>query len=257
MLNYEWPADDYAIGSYIQATTADRFLPSLHLPETAYVLDIGCGNGSYTEKILTKVPHGTVLGIDPSENMLALAEKVSNKYSNFHIKKENVLNMNYTNQFDCVVSFWCLQWVTDIKQAFTNIHKALKPNGTVFTILPAGDDPFINAYYAVKRSRQFSCLRDFKAPVDYSELNELEEKLKTIPFKSLKVTLEHPSIILPSLDIFKKFVNGIAFYNGQVSDSDIKQINEAMVSWYEQECITNWQGEHRFNCSLYLVTGEK
>ncbi|MGQ3888641.1 class I SAM-dependent methyltransferase [Legionella sp. CNM-1927-20] len=257
MPNAEWPAQDYAIGSYIQATVADDLLPNLRLLPTDHVLDIGCGNGNYTRKILDKVPEGSVLGIDTSENMLSLAQEVCRDYPNFSVKKDNVLNMTYINQFDQVVSFWCLQWATDIKKAFTNIALALKPGGGIFTIFPAGNDPFIMAYYALRESGRFPSLQSFKAPMDYKELDNLATKLATIPCKKMNVDLIQESIILPNLDIFRKMVNGIAFYQGQVPDSEIKLLNEAMVNWYENECQEKWQGIYKFKFSLYLVTGEK
>ncbi|STX50885.1 Putative methyltransferase [Legionella busanensis] len=257
MLNAEWPAQDYAVGSYIQATIADHLLSSLQLKPTDDVLDIGCGDGNYTRKILDKVPQGSVLGIDASENMLSLAQDVCKDYSNFAVQKNNVLDMSYTNQFDQVVSFWCLQWATDIKKAFTNIVRALKPGGQIFTIFPAGDDPYIMAYYAIKESGKFASLRHFEAPVDYKELNNLATNLANIPCKRINVDLIEESLVLPNLEIFKKFVNGIAFYQGQISNSEIKLINEAMVNWYEKKCQEYWQGIYKFNLSLYLVTGEK
>lgn len=112
-------------------------------------------------------------------------------------------------------------------------------------------------YYAIKKAGEFPCLKHFKAPVDYSNLNYLAEKLKSIPCKNLSVVLHKASITLPSLDIFRKFVNGVAFYQGQISELEVKLINEAMVTWYEKECKKHWQGNYLFNCSLYLVTGEK
>lgn len=258
MRNNEWPAEDYAVGSYIQATAADSLLNELHLHSTDNVLDIGCGDGSYSRTILEKVPQGSVLGIDFSENMLHLAERVCQEYPNFSVKKDNALTMNYNNEFESVVSFWCLQWAaTDIKKSFVNIVNALKPGGTFFTLFPAGDDPFIMGYYALKEMKQFAYLKDFKAPVDYRNLDHLAEKLKSIPCHKIDVSRRHISITLPNLDFFRKFVNGIAFYQGQVSDEDVNEINEAKVAWYESECQKNWHGEHQFNFSVYLVTGEK
>ncbi|WP_131783261.1 class I SAM-dependent methyltransferase [Legionella gresilensis] len=257
MPNAEWPAQDYAVGSYVQATIADHLLANLQLNPTDDVLDIGCGDGNYTRKILDKVPYGSVLGVDASENMLALAEEVCKDYSNFSVQKNDVLDMSYANQFDQVVSFWCLQWATDIKKAFINIVHALKPGGKIFTIFPAGDDPYIKAYYALKESGQFACLHDFKAPMDYKELDNLAIKLASISCKKIKVDRIQESITLPSIDIFRKLVNGIAFYQGRILDSEIKLLNAAMVDWYEKECQKRWQGICKFKCSVYLVTGEK
>lgn len=252
----EWPAEEYAIGSYIQATIADTVLPKIHLRPTDKVLDVGCGNGSYTKKILVQVPQGSVLGVDASENMVRLAKEVTKDYPNFSAQRANALELNFTDQFDKVLSFWCLQWVPEIEKAFANIINALKPGGSFFTLFPAGDDPFIMSYFAIKESRLFPELEHFIAPVDYSRFNNLAQKLETLRCNNLQVIKHQSCIILPDLSIFRKFVNGIAFYQGQVLEDKIKQINEAMVTWYDQECKRKWQGEYRFYCSLYLVTGE-
>lgn len=75
-----------------------------------------------------KVPQGSVLGIDASENMLHLAQDVSKEYPNFSVQKADVLTMDFHLQFDYVVSFWCLQWAcANIQKAFLNIVNALKP----------------------------------------------------------------------------------------------------------------------------------
>ena len=257
MSHQEWPADDYAIGSYIQATVADPYLDCLTIKPTDQVLDIGCGNGSFSQKIVAKVPQGTVLGIDASENMLQLASEFTQSHPNFSTQQANVLTINYSEQFDYIVSFWCLQWSQDIHKAFTNIIHALKKGGKLFTLFPAGDDPYIMSYYAIKESQQFDSLKDFKAPVDYSKFDHLAEQLASIPCSSLKVERVQHSLQLPSLDTFKKFVNGIAFYQGQVPAEEIKEINQAMVEHYQNECRRKYKGSYQFNSSIYLVTGEK
>jgi SAM-dependent methyltransferase len=165
--------------------------------------------------------------------------------------------MNFNAQFDYIVSFWCLQWTSDIKKAFVNMLSALKPGGKIFTLFPAGDDPFIMSYYALKDSGQIEALNQFKAPMEYGQLANLAQKLEHVSCKELKVELCKQSITLPSLDVFRKFVNGIAFYQGQIADAEIKHINEAMVQYYDQQCQQKYQGEYQFNFTIYLVTGEK
>ncbi|MFO2553307.1 methyltransferase domain-containing protein [Legionella pneumophila serogroup 1] len=258
MSRREWPANDYAIGSYIQATVAEEYLSYLKVNPTDKILDIGCGNGAFTKNILMKVPQGSALGIDASENMLHLAQDVSKEYPNFSVQKADVLTMDFHLQFDYVVSFWCLQWAcANIQKAFLNIVNALKPGGKFLTLFPAGDDPFIMSYYALKKSGQFASLHDFIPPVDYSHLNNLEKKLESLSCQELKVKLCRQSITLPSLDVFRKFVNGIAFYQGQLPNEEIQKINEAMVQYYDNECQAKYHGEYQFNFTIYLVTGEK
>jgi trans-aconitate 2-methyltransferase len=45
----------------------------LKLNGTERVLDIGCGNGKVTAQIASRIPEGTVVGIDPSSEMIAFA----------------------------------------------------------------------------------------------------------------------------------------------------------------------------------------
>ena len=142
MLTHEWPANEYAIGSYIQATVAEEYLSRIIFKPQDNVLDIGCGDGSFSIKILDKIPHGHLLGIDRSENMLELARKKIKNYPHFSVKNMDLLDINFTEKFDYVVSFWCLQWCLDLEKAFSNIYRALKPGGKMMTLFPNGDDPF-------------------------------------------------------------------------------------------------------------------
>ena len=257
MHNHEWPANDYAIGSYIQSTVADHYLHLLKLKPSAEVLDVGCGDGSYTTRIVKNVPKGTVLGIDRSANMLRLAQKKMTDYPNFSVQQADVLAMNFDEQFDAVVSFWCLQWCPDHAKAYKKIYDSLKEGGTVFTVIPTGDDPLMTSYYTVKASGQFPSLDNFIPPIDYKQVAELPHILKTLPFKKMEITTPKQSILLPSLDVFRRFVNGLAFFYDQVPDEEIDAINEALVRAYDLECQANYNGEYRFNFSVYLVIGEK
>lgn len=257
MFNQEWPASAYAIGSYIQATIAETYLNRLTIQPTDKVLDIGCGNGKFSKKIVEKLPQGSLLGLDASANMLQLAEEIKVIYPNFSTQQMNVLTMNFHEEFDYIVSFWCLQWAQDIHKAFFNIFDVLKKGAKLFALFPVGDDPFIRTYYAIKESQQFPSLAQFRSPVDYSKLDHLEEKLTDIPYKHFIIERSKHQLILPSLEIFRKFVNGIAFFQGQVADEEIPLINEAMVQYYHNECQIKYQGEYQFNLSIYLITGEK
>ncbi|WED42377.1 class I SAM-dependent methyltransferase [Legionella cardiaca] len=254
----EWPAQDYAIGSYIQESIAKEYLKYLKIKPTDSVLDVGCGNGAFSRNILAKIPQGHFLGIDASANMLAIARQETANYPNVTLQQADALTLPFTNQFDYVVSFWCLQWCAfAIEKAFLNIYKALKNNGKVLALFPSGDDPFITSYYRVQECGQFSCLKDFKPPVDYHYFQNLEEKIHALPFKHIKFERLQHEILLPSLDTFRKFVKGIAFFQGQIPDKDIDLINEALVDTYKRECQEKFAGEYWFILSIYLMQAEK
>ncbi len=69
----EWQASDYAKQSTLQQVMAEEQLARLVLKGDERILDVGCGDGKITAEIAAKVPHGSVLGTDPSRDMIAFA----------------------------------------------------------------------------------------------------------------------------------------------------------------------------------------
>ena len=173
------------------------------------------------------------------------------------VQQLDVLMMDFNEQFNYVVSFWCLQWCSDLARAYTNIYRALKKGGNLFTIIPAGDDPLVNSFQVVRASGAFPRLEQFKLPVDFHKVGELPQIIAKLPFKHAKVETQKHSILLPSLDTFRKFLNGLAFFHGQIPENEISVLNEALVNAYDVECQEKHQGKYRFNLSVYVVTAEK
>ncbi len=257
MDKYEWPAEEYAVGSYIQDAIAKPYLDNLNVAPNASLLDIGCGEGSFSMRILEKVPEGKLLGIDRSANMIALARKKMVDHPHFSAEQHDVLTLPFESQFDGVVSFWCLQWCSDLKTAYDHIFHALKKGGQLLTIVPAGVDPLVKSLTLLKASGDFPVLDAFRLPVDFQAMTLLPKIMQALPFQEATVTVKQHLIQLPSLDTFRKFMNGLAFFNGQVPEDRIGALNEAMVHAFHEQCQVTYQGEYWFDLSLYLTLGVK
>lgn len=258
MHHREWPANDYAIGSYIQEKIAEPYLNELALKPTDSILDIGCGDGGFTSKIMNEVPHGEVMGIDISNNMVQLASAYKNKYPNFSVQQGDVMAMTFAKQFDRILSFWCLQWSQDIVTAFSKIYKALKNKGTILILCPTGEGgPYSRAYSMVKKSSQFDELTHFTIPPGYNNFTNLPQKLAQLPFTKLHCERILASIVLPSLDVFSRYVWGMAHFHNQLPVMSIKNINAAIVTAFDDYCRQHYQGEYRFELAIYKITGVK
>ena len=253
----EWPANDYEVGSYIQATIADNYLQQLQMNPHSKCLDIGCGNGAYSLRVMKKIPQGVLLGIDSSKEMLKLAMEKREENPSMSFQELDVLDMNFTEAFDEIVSFWCLQWCPDLLKAYTNIHRALKKNGTLFTLCPSGDDPIIDSFNVVKASNTFPCLQHVRLPINYNHVNQLSEIIATIPFEDVSVMREKQSILLPSLDVFRRCVYGLPLFHGQVPDNEIPALNDALVNAFDLHCQEAYHGEYWCHLSVYVVRGRK
>jgi ubiquinone/menaquinone biosynthesis C-methylase UbiE len=233
METYEWPAHDYAIGSYIQARVASEYIKDFSPAKNAAILDIGCGDGAFSTKIAAKIPEGTLLGIDRSHNMIELAQEKQQKFPQFTAEEGDVLTMQFQERFDHVVSFWCLQWCTDLAKALNCIYSALRKEGRILLLLPTGDDPLVRGYRSLISSQRFPALNHFVPKIDFAYLQHFIKNAKQhcaeIGFKAIDVETEQHSLCLPSLDVFRKFVHGVAFFQGKVPDADVPLLNEAIV----------------------------
>jgi arsenite methyltransferase len=97
------------------------------------VLDAGCGPGFYVAETLERVgAQGSVVGVDASEPMLALAAKRCEGHDNvsFHEGDVTALPVN-DGDFDRALSVQVLEYVADIPAALRELRRVLRPGGRV------------------------------------------------------------------------------------------------------------------------------
>jgi trans-aconitate 2-methyltransferase len=129
--SYRWDAGDYARHSSAQAQWARELLEKLDLGGGEAVLDIGCGDGKVTAALAARVPRGSVLGIDSSPDMVAIARRKfpQEKHPNLSFGLMNALELEFEERFDLVFSNATLHWVRDHARVLEGVRRALKPSG--------------------------------------------------------------------------------------------------------------------------------
>ena len=128
----EWDASGYAKISGLQQAMAREVLALLDLKGSERVLDVGCGNGKVTAEIASRVPAGTILGVDSSAEMIASARRQFGPEvrPNLRFEVADARQLPYRREFDLVVSFNALHWVPEQEQALRSIRSALRSHGT-------------------------------------------------------------------------------------------------------------------------------
>jgi trans-aconitate 2-methyltransferase len=137
----EWDAADYAQISQLQQDMAAEVLALLELQGSERILDVGCGNGKTTAEIAARNPRGSVLGIDPSQEMVTYASSHygSTVQPNVHFETGDARRLPYRNEFDLIVSFNALHWIPQQEQALHSIRSALKTGGRAqLRLVPKG-----------------------------------------------------------------------------------------------------------------------
>lgn len=121
----DWDGVEYRKVNTLQQWLADGALASLDLEGVGSLLDIGCGDGQITADIAARIPEATVVGLDPSPRMIAIAPAIGS----LTFELGDVCSMTYTQHVDAVVSFNALHWVLDQRRALQRIAAALRPAG--------------------------------------------------------------------------------------------------------------------------------
>lgn len=117
-------------GSPHQYATNARFVSELGEPVLELlapkpgerVLDLGCGDGALTEKL---VDAGCiVVAVDASPEQVAAARECG-----LDARVENAESLSYSDEFDAVFSNAALHWVKDQDATLAGVCRALKPGG--------------------------------------------------------------------------------------------------------------------------------
>ena len=122
----------------------DVFLDWLALPKGLRWLDVGCGNGAFTEAIIAHDAPGEVTGIDPSEGQLEYARtRPGTKSAHFQVAGAQSLPFADDN-FDAAIMALVITFVPDPSKAVEEMMRVVKPGGTVATYMwdiPGGGLP--------------------------------------------------------------------------------------------------------------------
>jgi arsenite methyltransferase len=95
------------------------------------VLDIGCGPGFYCAELVDEVgPAGSIVGVDGSEAMLALARRRCAHAGNAEFHEANATALPVADaSVDRTLCVQVLEYVGDPAAALAEMHRALRPGG--------------------------------------------------------------------------------------------------------------------------------
>ena len=103
------------------------------------VIDLGCGTGELTSKLLDYLQDSQVLGIDSSAEMLEKARHFETSRLKFIQRNiEDQLNLNDT--FDLIISNAAIQWCNNHKELFPRIIGMIKSGGQLAVQIPSNHE---------------------------------------------------------------------------------------------------------------------
>jgi len=181
MPNFSEISASYETDSLVQRSAGDQLFELVRIQPFEDVLDVGCGTGNLTSKIVEKTK-GRIVGIDAAKGMI---DQAAGKYSNLGIEFEvcPVGQMSYADSFDVIFCNSTFQWFKNPNPAMEACQRALKPGGRMGIQAPARERYSPNFMDAIKDAtadrfigKQFSSFQlpwlFLETPEEYTELFE-------------------------------------------------------------------------------------
>jgi SAM-dependent methyltransferase len=125
--------------------TGQKFLDWLDLPSDLDWLDVGCGNGAFTDVIGQRSACRSLTGLDPSEAQIAYAQSRQGGCTGARFLIGDAQNLPFADaSFDAAVMGLVIAFLPDPARGLAELARVTRPGGTVATYmwdLPAGGLP--------------------------------------------------------------------------------------------------------------------
>lgn len=245
MTNFSDISARYENHSVVQKSASEQLFDLARIEESDDVLDIGCGTGNLTRRIVEKTT-GRVAGIDASEGMIEEAiRRCSHLGVRFNVCP--VERMTHENCFDVILCNSAFQWFKNPEPALKACYQALKRNGRMAIQAPARKVYSPNFIEAVERAgsdprlkRQFE---SFETPWFFLETPEEYRALFQnagfeVPFSKIErvVSLHTPE------EVYRIFDSGAAagylnpeFYRLPIRDDYAEAFRETVREAFEDQ----------------------
>lgn len=191
---FSWNAEDYAKHSSAQQSWARELITKLNLRGRESVLDLGCGDGKVSAEIADHLPNGTVMGVDNSDEMIALARThfPEEKYSNLSFQLADARHLPFEKAFDVVFSNAALHWIKDHHPAISSIDKSLKSGGRILLQMGGkgnAEEIFATLEILFLEDQWQPYFYDFEFPYGFYDPEEYNSFLKKSTLEPLRVEL--------------------------------------------------------------------
>lgn len=196
-MTFKWIAQQYvkarSVQDYLVLPILQNHSDQLFSNNNKTILDIGCGDGKYTNYISEQIPTSQVIGIDQSQDMINFAKKNYEKTDqSLTFQHKNAYDVSFPNNyFDVIVSFNCLHWIDNISYIFTKtIYEKLSHSGLFLAchdLKPP--EPFWSIAECVRKTSQWEkYFTDFTLPYFYNGEPNYYNLLENTGFTNIVIT---------------------------------------------------------------------
>jgi trans-aconitate methyltransferase len=198
-----WDAEKYDATKAPQIDAGKELIVMAKVCDTDSILDIGCGTGKLTVELANLATKGTVIEIDPSEEMLDNARHVLSPFYNISLLKISAQQMDFEDQFDIAFSNSALQWVKEQQEVMELVYRSLKHGGRIAFQLPA--DNFCKEFFnyigmAIASLGLGQLFAGWESPWYFPTKEEYETLLNNAGFRNINVSYENYRLVFVNVN---------------------------------------------------------
>jgi trans-aconitate 2-methyltransferase len=208
---YQWNAVDYAQSSSIQQQWAHELIRQLRLKGNEKLLDIGSGDGKVTAEIASCLLSGSIIGIDSSDAMIALAQSKypTDGFPNLRFQRGDASRLKFENEFDLVFSNATLHWIIDQRSVLQGIYKSLKHGGKILLQMGGrGNAANVLAVFdkLIETNEWRSFFQGFTFPYGFYDAEEYRQWVYEAGFHEIRIELIPKDAIHKDRAAFKAWI---------------------------------------------------
>lgn len=194
MIMGEWNPEDYHKNSSEQKKWGMELLDKIVVSGNERIIDLGCGDGKITAEIASRVPLGSVLGVDKSEEMIHFARKhfPQDDFPNLVFTVQDIRALSFHEEFDLAFSNAALHWVSDHPPLLSAIAKTLRNGGRIVAQMGGkgnADDILQTLGAVISSERWLPYFADFETPYTFHDCEEYTHLLQKSGFTIKRLEL--------------------------------------------------------------------
>jgi trans-aconitate 2-methyltransferase len=209
----DWNASAYHRVSAPQTAWGVEVLDRLELSGDETVLDAGCGTGKLTRLLAERLPHGHVVALDASPDMLSVAGRELASFGRrIELVKAALPELPLRAPVDAIFSTATLHWVLDHPAVFRAFLKAMRPGGQLeFQCGGVGNLHRLHERAkALARTTDFQdAFQAFEEPWCYAGAEETAEQLQAAGFTRVHTWLEVRPTHFADAAAFSEFISSV------------------------------------------------
>jgi trans-aconitate 2-methyltransferase len=210
----EWNAGVYHRVSNPQLDWGLPVLERLPLAGDELVLDVGCGTGRLTARLLERLPHGRVVCIDQSANMLATArEHLAPRFAaQASFACADAAALPFDGIADAIFSTATFHWVLDHDRLFASLYAALTPGGRLVAQCGGG----ANLHHVHERCEALMREPTFaphyarwRHPWEFADAETTRRRLEAAGFRDVTTSVHASPVLQPDAAAYREFVEHV------------------------------------------------